>query len=104
MFPAQCKHFVQWAKQQLANGTFAIQASKGTSRGQLSDLRFVVNGTHVEVLFEFFTADAAGQNMAMLGMKRYVCHRCNGLARREWEAHVNDGGLEGIDKLLLRTV
>lgn len=56
--------FLTWALTQ--KETFAAQAESTTSHGKLIDMRFTVEGNHVYVTFEYFTADAAGQNMVTI--------------------------------------
>ena len=42
------------------------QAESTTRHGKLIDMRLTVEGNHVYVTFEYFTADAAGQNMVTI--------------------------------------
>jgi hydroxymethylglutaryl-CoA reductase (NADPH) len=42
------------------------EAESTTSHGRLLDLRLTVEGNHVYVIFEYFTEDAAGQNMVTI--------------------------------------
>lgn len=56
--------FITWALAK--KETFAAQAESTTRYGKLTDMRFTVEGNHVYVTFEYFTADAAGQNMVTI--------------------------------------
>jgi hydroxymethylglutaryl-CoA reductase (NADPH) len=56
--------FVSWALTR--KDEFAKQAESTTRHGKLNDMRFTVEGNHVYVTFEYFTADAAGQNMVTI--------------------------------------
>lgn len=56
--------FVSWVLGQ--KETFAKKAEGTTRHGKLTDLRLSVEGNHVYLIFEFFTADAAGQNMVTI--------------------------------------
>lgn len=56
--------FVTWVLSQKEN--FVRQAESTTRHGKLLDLRLTVEGNHVYVTFEYFTADAAGQNMVTI--------------------------------------
>jgi hydroxymethylglutaryl-CoA reductase (NADPH) len=56
--------FVAWAITQLDQ--FKAQAAKTTRHGSLNDMQVTVEGNHVYLRFDFFTADAAGQNMVTI--------------------------------------
>lgn len=56
--------FVAWVLTQ--KESFAEQANATTRHGQLTDMRLTVEGNHVYVTFEYYTADAAGQNMVTI--------------------------------------
>ncbi len=56
--------FVAWVLTQKER--FAECANATTRHGQLNDMRLTVEGNHVYVTFEYFTADAAGQNMVTI--------------------------------------
>ncbi len=56
--------FVTWVLTQ--KETFAQEAEATTRHGKLLDMRLTVEGNHVYVTFEYFTADAAGQNMVTI--------------------------------------
>lgn len=56
--------FVTWALTQ--KESFAAQAESTTRYGKLTDMRFTVEGNHVYLSFDYFTADAAGQNMVTI--------------------------------------
>lgn len=56
--------FVAWALTR--KDEFAERAESTTRHGKLNDMRFTVEGNHVYVAFEYFTADAAGQNMVTI--------------------------------------
>ncbi|MDX2081025.1 MAG: hydroxymethylglutaryl-CoA reductase [Terrimicrobiaceae bacterium] len=62
--------FVSWSLQN--RDEFARQAESTTSHGKLNDLRFLVEGNHVYLILEFFTGDAAGQNMVTIATQA-VC-------------------------------
>lgn len=62
--------FVTWALAQ--RDAFAREAEATTSHGRLIDMRLTVEGNHVYLAFEFFTADAAGQNMVTIATQA-VC-------------------------------
>jgi len=56
--------FVTWL---LSEKESLREAAEATTRhGKLLDLRLTVEGNHVYVIFEYFTADAAGQNMVTI--------------------------------------
>lgn len=56
--------FVLWATEHVDDFR---QAAEATTRfGKLNDMRITVEGNHVYLNFEFFTADASGQNMVTL--------------------------------------
>jgi hydroxymethylglutaryl-CoA reductase (NADPH) len=63
--------FVVWAaaKQE----TFRKVAEATTRHGRLTDLRFLVEGNHVYVTFEFVTGAAAGQNMVTIATQA-ICN------------------------------
>lgn len=56
--------FITWALDQ--KEAFAEQAHATTQHGKLIDMRLTVEGNHVYVTFEYFTGDAAGQNMVTI--------------------------------------
>lgn len=65
--------FVGWAAGQM--DAFR-EAAEGTTRhGKLLDMRVAVEGSHVYLHFDFFTADASGQNMVTIACEaicRYI--------------------------------
>jgi hydroxymethylglutaryl-CoA reductase (NADPH) len=56
--------FVVWALSQ--KEAFRQAAESTTRHGRFSDMRFVVEGNHVYLAFEFTTGDASGQNMVTI--------------------------------------
>lgn len=56
--------FATWALSQ--KEAFAEQAHATTHHGKLIDMRLTVEGNHVYVTFEYYTGDAAGQNMVTI--------------------------------------
>jgi len=56
--------FATWALSQ--KEAFAEQAHATTRHGKLIDMRLTVEGNHVYVTFEYYTGDAAGQNMVTI--------------------------------------
>jgi hydroxymethylglutaryl-CoA reductase (NADPH) len=56
--------FVAWVLEHRADLTAAAEST--TRHGRLLDLRLNVEGNHVYLLFEYFTGDAAGQNMVTI--------------------------------------
>lgn len=62
--------FVTWALQQ--REAFRREAEATTGHGKLLDMRLTVEGNHVYLIFEYFTADAAGQNMVTIATQA-VC-------------------------------
>lgn len=62
--------FVAWALGQ--KEYFQREAEATTSHGKLLDMRLTVEGNHVYLIFEYFTADAAGQNMVTIATQA-VC-------------------------------
>lgn len=62
--------FVNWLLSQ--KETLARVAESTTSHGKLLDMRLTVEGNHVYAIFEYHTADAAGQNMVTIATQA-VC-------------------------------
>ncbi|PTX96289.1 3-hydroxy-3-methylglutaryl-CoA reductase [Spartobacteria bacterium LR76] len=62
--------FVNWLLSQ--KEIFTQVAESTTSHGKLLDMRLTVEGNHVYVIFEYHTADAAGQNMVTIATQA-VC-------------------------------
>jgi hydroxymethylglutaryl-CoA reductase (NADPH) len=56
--------FVQWCVEHQDRLRAAAEAT--TRHGRLRDLRFVIEGNHVYLIFEYTTGDAAGQNMVTI--------------------------------------
>lgn len=56
--------FVAWAVTQLDQ--FKSAAAETTHHGVLNDMQVTVEGNHVYLRFDFFTGDAAGQNMVTI--------------------------------------
>jgi hydroxymethylglutaryl-CoA reductase (NADPH) len=63
--------FVVWALGE--QESFRRIAEATTRHGHLTDLRFVIEGNHVYLTFEFCTGDAAGQNMVTIATQA-VCN------------------------------
>lgn len=61
---AEAGEFVLWITQETEALRVAAEAT--TRHGRLSDVRVTVEGNHVFLQLEFFTAAAAGQNMATI--------------------------------------
>lgn len=62
--------FVAWVLTQ--KESFARHAEATTRFGKLVDTRLTIEGNHVYLILEFFTADAAGQNMVTIATQA-VC-------------------------------
>lgn len=56
--------FVAWALPSLED--FRREAERTTAHGKLLDMQVTVEGNHVYLRFDFYTGDAAGQNMVTL--------------------------------------
>jgi hydroxymethylglutaryl-CoA reductase (NADPH) len=56
--------FVLWATEHVED--FRRVAEATTRFGKLSDMRVTIEGNHAYLAFEFYTADASGQNMVTL--------------------------------------
>lgn len=67
---AQARAFVQWAGQNFDN--FRAQAATKTRHGELVDMRISVEGNHVYLNMDYYTGEAAGQNMVTLATKAVV--------------------------------
>ena len=67
---ADAGRFCAWAVEQ--NDAFRHAAAATTRHGELTGVRFTIEGNHVYLQLDFFTADAAGQNMATLAAQA-VC-------------------------------
>jgi hydroxymethylglutaryl-CoA reductase (NADPH) len=63
--------FVVWAAAEQEK--FRSVAEATTRHGRLTDLRFLVEGNHVYVTFEFVTGAAAGQNMVTIATQA-ICN------------------------------
>lgn len=66
----EARAFVQWASQNFDN--FRDQASTKTRHGELVDMRITVEGNHVYLNMDYYTGEAAGQNMVTLATKAIV--------------------------------
>jgi hydroxymethylglutaryl-CoA reductase (NADPH) len=64
--------FVVWALSQ--KEIFREAAESTTQHGRLTDMRFLVEGNHVYLTFEFATGDAAGQNMVTIATQAICDH------------------------------
>jgi hydroxymethylglutaryl-CoA reductase (NADPH) len=60
----ECGQFVVWALSQM--DAFRTAAEQTTRHGRLKDLRFVIEGSHVYLIFDYETGDASGQNMVTI--------------------------------------
>jgi hydroxymethylglutaryl-CoA reductase (NADPH) len=69
---SQAGLFVAWALENLER--FKEVAASTTSHGRLTDMRITVEGNHVYLNFEYYTADAAGQNMVTLATEAVCRH------------------------------
>ena len=67
---ADAGRFCAWAVGE--TDRFRQAAASTTRHGELTGVRFTVEGNHVYLQLDFFTADAAGQNMATLAAQA-VC-------------------------------
>ncbi len=56
--------FMQWTLGQTA--TFKEIVSQHSNHAQLEDMKINMEGNHVVIVFEFYTGEAAGQNMATI--------------------------------------
>src|SRR3954454_24948214 len=65
-----CGLFVMWALSEI--DAFRTAAEATTRHGRLIDLRFVVEGNHVYLIFDYDTGDASGQNMVTIATQA-VC-------------------------------
>ena len=72
---AEAGQFCAWAVQQ--HEAFARAAATTTRHGELTGVRFTVEGNHVYLQLDFLTADAAGQNMATLAAEA-ICEYITG--------------------------
>lgn len=69
--------FVLWANEHLDD--FRREAETTTRHGKLKDMRITVDGNYVYLAFEFFTADASGQNMVTLSTEAicaFIAQHC----------------------------
>lgn len=64
--------FVVWALGE--QDAFKRVAEATTRHGRLTDVRFAIEGNHVYLTFEFFTGDAAGQNMVTIATQAICNH------------------------------
>lgn len=64
---ADARAFVQWAGKNFDN--FQTQAATRTRHGELVDMRITVEGNHVYLNMDYYTGEAAGQNMVTLATK-----------------------------------
>lgn len=60
----QAGKFIYWVTQQLTE--IRDIANSTTKHGKLSDVKIHLDANHVYLIFEYFTADAAGQNMVTI--------------------------------------
>ncbi len=67
---SQARTFLQWASGHFAD--FQAQAATKTRHGELVDMRATVEGNHVYLNFDFYTGEAAGQNMVTLSTDAIV--------------------------------
>jgi hydroxymethylglutaryl-CoA reductase (NADPH) len=66
----ECGQFVMWALSEVE--TLRTVAEQTTRHGRLIDLRFVIEGNHVYLIFDYETGDASGQNMVTIATQA-VC-------------------------------
>ncbi|MFT4300569.1 MAG: hypothetical protein QM579_02325, partial [Desulfovibrio sp.] len=62
--------FAQWAVKHF--DTFCVEAAKTTGHGKLVDMRITFEGNHVYINLEFYTGEAAGQNMVTIAAAAVV--------------------------------
>ena len=72
---AEARTFVQWAGRNFDN--FRAQAATKTRHGELVDMRITVEGNHVYLNLDYYTGEAAGQNMVTLSTKAIIDWICD---------------------------
>lgn len=74
---AQAGQFVAWCLSHMTE--FRSQAESTTKHGKLLNMQVTIEGNHVYLIFEYFTGDAAGQNMVTIATDaicRYIDAQC----------------------------
>lgn len=61
---------MQWTLGQTA--TFKEIVTQHSNHAQLEDMKINMEGNHVVIVFEFYTGEAAGQNMATICTYAYL--------------------------------
>jgi len=87
--------FVSWVLTQ--REAFAQAAEATTHHGKLTDLRLTVEGNHVYLVLEFFTGDAAGQNMVTIATQA-VCDLIVDTSPVKPQFHFVEANLSGDKK------
>ncbi len=101
---AQAGQFVAWVVEQLP---VLRRVAQGTTRhGTLTDIRFTVEGSHVYLICEYDTGDAAGQNMVTVATEAMCRHIVanSPVAPRSWFIEANMSGDKKASALSYLTV
>lgn len=84
--------FIQWV---ITNKIKIMERANSTSRfGKLEEVRLSVEGNHVYMMCDFFTGDAAGQNMVTIATQEictYITQECS-VKIKEWFVEANASG------------
>lgn len=84
--------FIQWV---ILSKSKIIEKANSTSRfGKLEDVRLSVEGNHVYMMCDFYTGDAAGQNMVTIATQEvcnYITRECP-VTIKEWFVEANASG------------
>jgi hydroxymethylglutaryl-CoA reductase (NADPH) len=73
----EAAQFIVWATTHIEE--FKRVAGTTTGHGKLEDVRFTLEGNHVFLLLEYFTGDAAGQNMVTIASEavcQFILQQC----------------------------
>ena len=87
--------FVLWATEHLND--FRQVAEATTRFGKLNDMRITVEGNHAYLCFEFYTADASGQNMVTLATEA-ICEFIEEHCPVRCQYHFVEANLSGDKK------
>src|SRR5205085_434177 len=96
--------FVLWVSEQV--DALRREAESTTSHGKMLDVGITMESNHVYLLLEFFTGDAAGQNMVTLAADA-VCRYIEANSPTKPKAWFVEGNMSGDKKasaLALQTV